>query len=821
MLALVPTILAVLPGSVVVRDWLVMPPVDRVGRRPFAPNVVFERHLLASDAAPPKVGEKLTGERSEERSWSAQTAGDDGSLDGEIGWAYANVESAERRVVMAKLTGAGRLFVNGAGFPGDLYAYGFGGVPVQLAQGANHVYVSGVRGSFRLEFVDVAGPVVAGSWDHVVPDLVNGDYGGIPSLGFLAWNTSDVAREIVVEGIEGVAPTTAEVYSDSMTIGPGTGWRFSLPIEAKRSDRTAKTATFRVALKAQDYTVEERIEIPVRASGEARRVGFTSTIDGSLQTYSLLPQSSEKFGPELRLLLSLHGASVDALNQARSYAAKDDISVVCPTNRRPFGFDWQDWGRLDAYEALDHFLVSMRSRVFQSSGAGRLEEKTPYDPLATRTRAHIVLTGHSMGGHGTWSLAANDPETFDAVGPSAGWASFDSYGGRPDGALKELWHGADFASKTELLASNLVPLPTFVLHGTADDNVPASEAHAMIALLEKLGAKPKSHFQEGAGHWWDGELSAGADCVDHPEILALFDARTETSEYEFDWISADPSIDARHRFVEVIQPLVYGRPFRVTSKRSEDRRSVQLETDNVRVLKIAHSRAPFLAVTIDGHPTGSRWPTNETWALTKDGWGRTDGLVSGKRPDACGPFKRAFDNRFVLVYGTSGDASEDRELYERARHDHSTWWYRANATARLVSDAQFVAEGFNGRNVILYGNRDTNAAWSKLVGADGPIDAARDALRVGSKTWKGDDLGAVFVLPRADDAVGLVGAFADTGRRGSRLGYALSPFVSGVGYPDYAVFSSAILRSGDGGVLAAGWFDRDWKYDAKQYVKLE
>jgi len=820
MLALVTSILAVLPGSVVVRDWLVIPPVDRGGRRPFAPNAVFERHVLTSDLAPPKVGETLTGERGEEKAWIAQSAGEDGSLGGEIGWAYAQVESTERRVVMAKLTGAGRLFVNGAGFPGDLYAYGFGGVPVQLAKGANHVYVSGVRGSFRLDLVDIAGPVVAGSWDHVVPDLVRGEYNGIPSLGVLVWNASDVAREITAEGVMGIAPTTAETYSDAMTIEPGAAWRFSVPIATDGFDRTAQTTwTVRVALKAKDFSVEERVEIPVRAKGEARRVGFTSAIDGSLQTYALLPFQNERPLAAFWILLSLHGAGVDALNQARSYSAKHDISVVCPTNRRPFGFDWQDWGRLDAYEALDHHLAGMRSRVVQSFGMARVDAGLPHDPDEARKRSRIVLTGHSMGGHGTWSLAANDPEAFDGVGPSAGWASFDSYGGRPEGALKELWLGADFASKTEDLAANLVPLPTFVLHGTADDNVPPSEARDMIALLEKLGGKPKFHFQEGAGHWWDGELSAGADCVDHPGILALFDAKTEGDEYEFDWISADPGVDARHRFVEVRQPLVYGRPFRVTAKRGEDGRTIQIETDNVRVLKIAPSRTHFLFVTIDGRSTGTRWPANENWELTAEGWGRVAGPVAGKSPDACGPFKRAFDRRFVLVFGTSGDVNEDRELFERARHDHLTWWYRANATPRLVSDVQFVAEGFNGRNVILYGNRDTNAAWAKLCRADGPVDARRGTLRLGAKTWKGDDLGAVFVLPRADDGVGLVGAFADTGPRGTRLGYTLAPFVSGVGYPDYAVFSSAILSSGDGGVLAAGWFDRNWGYDAKQFVK--
>ena len=55
-------------------------------------------------------------------------------------------------------------------------------------------------------------------------------------------------------------------------------------------------------------------------------------------------------------MLTLHGASVDAFNQARSYSPKPDLWIVAPTNRRPFGFDWQDWGRLDAYEVLDHAL---------------------------------------------------------------------------------------------------------------------------------------------------------------------------------------------------------------------------------------------------------------------------------------------------------------------------------------------------------------------------------------------------------------------------------------------------------------------------------
>ena len=77
------------------------------------------------------------------------------------------------------------------------------------------------------------------------------------------------------------------------------------------------------------------------------------------------------------------------MDQARAYAPKPDFWIVCPTNRGRFGFDWQDWGRLDAYEVLDDALKA-----------------TGVDPR------RVYLTGHSMGGHGTWHLAANDPGRF-------------------------------------------------------------------------------------------------------------------------------------------------------------------------------------------------------------------------------------------------------------------------------------------------------------------------------------------------------------------------------------------------------------------------
>jgi hypothetical protein len=127
-----------------------------------------------------------------------------------------------------------------------------------------------------------------------------------------------------------------------------------------------------------------------------------------------------------------------------------------------------------------------------------------------------------------------------------------------------------------------------------------------------------------------------------------------------------------------------------------------------------------------------------------------------------------------------------------------------------VTDAEFLSGDFSGRNVILFGNEAVNRAFARVLPPDCPLRVLAGSIRAGPRVWTGNDLGCVFVYPRAGDPAALAGVFGHTGDTGARLGYALLPFVSGVGYPDYAVFGPGFLENGDGGVLAAGWFDHAW-----------
>ncbi len=90
-------------------------------------------------------------------------------------------------------------------------------------------------------------------------------------------------------------------------------------------------------------------------------------------------------------------------------------------------------------------------------------------------RDRVYLTGLSMGGFGTWALAAAHPEKFAAIAPICG-------GGNP----------AD--------AKVLSKLPIWVFHGDSDTTVPISKSQEMVDAIKKEGGDIKFTVYPGVGH---------------------------------------------------------------------------------------------------------------------------------------------------------------------------------------------------------------------------------------------------------------------------------------------------------------------------------
>jgi len=87
----------------------------------------------------------------------------------------------------------------------------------------------------------------------------------------------------------------------------------------------------------------------------------------------------------------------------------------------------------------------------------------------------IYLTGLSMGGFGTWSLASEYPERFAAIAPICG-------GGN------------------RIMALRLKDIPVWVFHGAKDKTVPLKESEEMVNAIRNRGGNAKFTIYPDAGH---------------------------------------------------------------------------------------------------------------------------------------------------------------------------------------------------------------------------------------------------------------------------------------------------------------------------------
>ncbi|EEF57543.1 prolyl oligopeptidase family serine peptidase [Pedosphaera parvula] len=86
----------------------------------------------------------------------------------------------------------------------------------------------------------------------------------------------------------------------------------------------------------------------------------------------------------------------------------------------------------------------------------------------------VYLTGLSMGGYGTWSLATTYPERFAAVAPICGG----------EGNIGVVLSMMDKEKKPALLN-----LPVWAFHGGKDNVVSLEESERMVKILKKAGCK--------------------------------------------------------------------------------------------------------------------------------------------------------------------------------------------------------------------------------------------------------------------------------------------------------------------------------------------
>jgi hypothetical protein len=190
---------------------------------------------------------------------------------------------------------------------------------------------------------------------------------------------------------------------------------------------------------------------------------------------------------------------------------------------------------------------------------------------------------------------------------------------------------------------------------------------------------------------------------------------------------------------------------------------------------------------------------------------------SFKRPERYGGLRSTFENRAILVYGTLGTSAEKAWALAKARYDAETMLVRLNGSVDVVADMAFNADADRDRNVVLYGNADTNSAWPRLLSTS-PVQVRGEGVWIDRRPELGDDLACVFVLPRRGSANAIVGVIGGTGIAGMRATDRLPYFVNGTHFPDLLLFSAKSLSEGNQDVRAAGFFGISWTVEPGEIV---
>ncbi len=778
-----------------------------VRRRSAVYTDALEARLVRGTFEPPSEGDTIASITGAERTWTRQQAGEDGWFKGGAfrgGWAWAELEVPVSGAWRLNARGHSMVFVDGQPRAGDVYALGKTRIPLALEAGTHQFLFRCGRGRLTATLEPAPGAVYLEEKDRTLPDVVRGE-GGTLLMGLIVANAGEsVARgyRALVTTPDGVTTATElpSLHASSMR-------KCTIAVQVPE-ELEGDQLQLSLQLEASDGSdVGEALELtlPIRDPYAKHQRTFLSEIDGSVQYFAVTPPPAE---PEVipALILTLHGAGVEARGQANAYGQKEWAYIVAPTNRRPFGFDWEDWGRWDTIEVLE-----------------RAQELFWTDPRRT------YLTGHSMGGHGVWQVGAQFPGRFAAIAPSAGWCDFWSYAGGGtfdvEDPLGPMMTRAANASRTGLLIDNYRGVGVYVLHGEADDNVPVREARAMRTKLAEFHSNFAYYERPGAGHWW------GSACVDWPPLMAFLQENTlpaPWTELEVEFTTVSPAANSTSRWLSVEAQERWLEPSRARARLKPDDYVLELELENVTRVAIDlaalsmprdEKDAPLpedgeLRVKLGQQELQVRYGSADaTLRLARgaDGlWSEVDSLSPGhKHPERCGPFKDAFRRRMVFVYGTAGTPEENAWAFQKARYDHETWRYRGNGAVDVLADVDFEPEDHPDRNVILYGNADTNSAWSRVLEEEA-FDLRRGRLRVGERTLEGDDLALLAVHPRKDSDSASVAVIGGTGLPGCRATTGLPYFVSGVAYPDWTVIGAELSSEGLGGVRGAGFFGPDW-----------
>jgi predicted peptidase len=218
------------------------------------------------------------------------------------------------------------------------------------------------------------------------------------------------------------------------------------------------------------------------APAMAAETGFldrTVRVEGKDYAYQVyVPRKAPAGRPPV--ILTLHGAG----ERGSDGVFQTEVGLGGAIRRNP-----DRWPAIVVFPQApkDQLWLGVPAKVAMAALA-QAEKEFRTDPART------YLMGLSMGGNGTWRLAAENPTRFAAIVPVCAFA----------GSFRGLPPVAPGADPYAALAAKVSKLPVWIVHGAVDSVVPVEESRKMAAALTAAGANVTYKELPGVNHnSWD------------------------------------------------------------------------------------------------------------------------------------------------------------------------------------------------------------------------------------------------------------------------------------------------------------------------------
>ncbi|XP_032222386.1 uncharacterized secreted protein ARB_06907 isoform X1 [Nematostella vectensis] len=792
------------------------------------------------------------------------------------GWVLGDVIVNEEATVLFQALGVTHMYIDDVMLPGDVYRRDQFWYPIQLTQGVHTVQIKlrakgPVAFNMNLKMASERQPIKILK-PTFQPDIVNGKlfsrYISIPISNY------DYKKWVKVTGVrctkqDSLTASLYDAYGNS-AIAPGQTKNIIIKIglgNKEDIDTNCSDLEF-VAIFSFDFGRDEKIALKLRC--RRRKESFLFTFvdhDGSLQHAAVIEPLSGCTSV-CPVLLTLHGTTVPPQNQADSYKRMENgkwvfgvehLWVLAPT--RHGAHNWEGPGELTAVTAL--------SRLAELTNQASWVENKASD-------RHIVIAGHSMGGHGAWQLGTHYPDNTLALISAAGWIRKEDYGdsnlffrhdvstSHVDPIVKSLMESCVAENDADKHVSNLHGIPVMIRTGAKDQTVHPYFSRRMYRLLRQQRSNVTYAEIPGKEHWWWDTYRTNDGGVTNDPVIRNFaithvpagqitaetcgssggrcDEGGAANKYKdplqfdrnlfgdgvFTLTLYNPASSKGVRGVRVLQQLV---PFRKTVVRLQlSRDSAILRTSNAArisleepaVSPVRWAQRPFeiddtslslKEVEIEAPVHICRTDDNK-WQICK-----MENYRNGpeRGPWNYGPARRVVEAPYLIVAGTRGDVSDTKRLRQYAVYIANLFHVTSEGVAPVVMDTDLDDVTSAKFNLIVIGSSALNS-WTKRFATTTPLQPRRGGITLGNCNFQEARTGALWLAPHGSTRLALIltGNSLEGLEDIIHLATPTIPPMTRSPFsnlvPDYVITGPRFGARGPGGYLCTGFWGNSWEY---------